>query len=208
MGPLSSRRHKALAEEMSLKLAAATILITLLAFVTTVCLSLNGGIRTYPIAIAQHSFSVSNTMKPVSELQSAVWDAELKFSQNSDLQVHIKHFQGVVYYPKFEPLWCASVKPVDVEFRRPNGLHIRFDMRECGEEGLGVSTEEALKEVRLEMKMDLVVPYQFGKTRIWAWLWGLSVEESCSELRVEFVSSVGEGKLIGEGGWCFVPLPE
>ncbi|KAM0990132.1 hypothetical protein ACFX13_008793 [Malus domestica] len=204
-----SDHNKALFESMQIKLAAGTILLTALAFATTICMSLNSGIRTYPIAINQQSFSISNLTNPILELESAVWDAELIFSQNNGLQVDTKHFQGFVYYPKFKALWCASVKPVNVEAKRPNALLIRFDMTECGEELVfDVLREENLKEVSLEMKMDLLVPYQFGKTRIWAWLWGLSVGEACRELRVEFVSSFGEGKLVGEGGWCFVPLPE
>ncbi|KAF3442736.1 hypothetical protein FNV43_RR16653 [Rhamnella rubrinervis] len=204
--------------DQEMKMGVRVLFFLLLGLVSTIYMILRSAPQIYPLTIHLHSFVFSNATSLSTQGGAMVvateWDFELTLARNSDdLRVFFQGFESFVYYQDRRALRCAWVRPIEIEkWKRPNKLSIRLDMTSCNEELS--DNQQVLKELSLRMNMEVGVTFQFGRTRIWPWLRGRSVEHSCTQVTAHHFQSVNMedhdpgNRLVSEGGTiCSIPLP-
>lgn len=169
-----------------------------------------------PLLIHLLSFSSSNFRIIASKLLEAEWRADLTFeNQYDDCKLHIKPFEVVVYYKERYAVSCGLVGSINLEKKNQKRVSIGFNTSSttaCRDPGkpYGHLEKHVLREIReekrkagslshLSLKMNMQhLSYYKGIDR-----WDLSLNPSCSDIKVSFVDA-RNGKFMGDE-ICSIP---
>ena len=150
--------------------------------------------------------------KILRSLVLANWDAKLTLgNHDAHLKIFFDPLTCIVYY-KEGPISCASiVEPIHLGPMIQKTVHIRFDRMGCGGEQpfvedqvlKGIVEDGASGTLQYSVRMHIKADYGIS-----VWLYNMVIKSQCPDLKVEFVASNGEGKIIGGQHNCSAPLVE